>query len=101
MTSWPKKGEFRIHTLYCRSLTHSRTLSPVAAPEHLLLANITYDPSAPHHIQTFPVLPEVAELGIDVGIVIFKIESNWGADFTCLYRVRVHGEPLRPVLEVE
>lgn len=52
-----------------------------------MLANITYDPSAPHHIQTFPVLPEVVELGVDVGIVIFKIESNWGADFTCLYRV--------------
>lgn len=57
------------------------------SPDHLLLASFTYDPSLPSHIQTFPVASEVVELGIDVGIVIFRVESNWGGDFTCLYRV--------------
>lgn len=102
-TGWPSTGKHSLTMIRytCRIADLRSNLPPSAAPEHILLANITYDPSAPHHIQTFPVLPEVVELGVDLGIVIFKIESNWGADFTCLYRVRVHGEPLRPELEAE
>lgn len=57
------------------------------SPDHLLLASFTYDPSLATPMQTFPVAREIRELGVDVGIVIFKIASNWGADFTCLYRV--------------
>ena len=55
--------------------------------ERLLLTSFTYDPSAPSHIQTFPVDNEIVEMGLDVGIVIFQVLSNWGGDFTCLYRV--------------
>ena len=33
--------------------------------------------------------PAVIEMGIDMGIVVFKVESNWGGDLTCLYRVSV------------
>jgi len=61
--------------------------SIVPSPDHLLLGSFIYDPSAASHVQTFPVDPEVVELGIDVGVAIFKIDSNWGGDFTCLYRV--------------
>jgi len=57
------------------------------SPERLLLTSFTYDPSAPSHIQTFPVDNEIVEMGLDVGIVIFSVVSNWGGDFTCLYRV--------------
>ncbi|ODO03325.1 hypothetical protein L198_02170 [Cryptococcus wingfieldii CBS 7118] len=58
--------------------------------DYLPLGTFTYDPSAYSHIQTFPVPPDVVNLGIPVGVVIFKVESNWGGDLTCLYRVRVH-----------
>ena len=27
------------------------------------------------------------------GVIVVEILSNWGADETCLYRVRVHGHP--------
>lgn len=32
--------------------------------------------------------------------VVFRINSNWGAENTCLYRVRVHGVPVHPHPEI-
>jgi SUN domain-containing protein 1/2 len=57
------------------------------SPDHVLLAIVEYDPSSDNPTQTFPIPPAITELGVDVGIVIFKVESNWGGDLTCLYRV--------------
>jgi SUN domain-containing protein 1/2 len=57
------------------------------SPDYLLLSTFTYDPALPNHIQTFPVDSAIQALGIDMGIVVFKFASNWGGDFTCLYRV--------------
>ena len=65
------------------------------SPDHLLLGSFTYDPSSASHIQTFPVDPEVIDLGVDVGVVIFKVDSNWGGDFTCLYRVSCSRKPVK------
>lgn len=63
--------------------------------EAVRVANFTYNIYAPDHIQTFPVSQEVQDFGIDFGVVALLIENNWGReDFTCLYRVRVHGQPL-------
>jgi len=60
--------------------------------EFLQLASVEYDSSALDNVQTFPVPDRIRQLGIDVGIVVFDVRSNWGhSDFTCLYRVRVHG----------
>ena len=60
---------------------------------YLRIASFTYDIHAPRNIQTFPVDKEIQELGVDFGIVVLRIKSNWGHDaFTCLYRFRVHGE---------
>ncbi|KZT73665.1 hypothetical protein DAEQUDRAFT_683997 [Daedalea quercina L-15889] len=63
--------------------------------EVIRVANFTYNIHAPDHIQTFAVPQEMKDLGIDFGVVALLIENNWGReDFTCLYRVRVHGQPL-------
>ena len=57
-------------------------------PEHLLLSTFEYDTTAANHIQTFPVPRAIQELGIKMGVVIWKFKSNWGSeDYTCLYRV--------------
>ncbi len=32
--------------------------------------------------------------------VVFRATTNWGAENTCLYRVRVHGVPVRPHPEI-
>jgi SUN domain-containing protein 1/2 len=65
------------------------------SPPYIRLASFSYDVHSPHHIQTFPVLPEIRGLGVDIGVVVLMVKSNWGrADFTCLYRLRVHGEQM-------
>lgn len=59
------------------------------------LASFTYDVHSPSSIQTFPIRPEVRQLGVDFGVVVLVIKNNWGKrEYTCLYRFRVHGERL-------
>ena len=66
--------------------------------EYIRIANFTYDIHAPEYIQTFPVREEIKELEIDFGLVVLLVKSNWGKDeFTCLYRLRVHGERMGEV----
>ncbi|KAF8525803.1 hypothetical protein BU17DRAFT_40899 [Hysterangium stoloniferum] len=59
---------------------------------YLRLARFTYDARASDHLQTFSVPKEIQDIGADFGIVVLIVKSNWGDnDFTCLYRMRVHG----------
>ncbi|KAJ7030420.1 hypothetical protein C8F04DRAFT_732712 [Mycena alexandri] len=61
--------------------------------EWIRIASFRYDIRTPRNIQTFPVDQEIRELGIDFGVVVLMVKSNWGMDaYTCLYRMRVHGQ---------
>ncbi|KAJ6508048.1 hypothetical protein C8R47DRAFT_1100389 [Mycena vitilis] len=63
------------------------------SPEYIRIATFRYDIRSENHIQTFPVDQEIKALGMDFGIVVLMIKSNWGLDaYTCLYRFRVHGQ---------
>ncbi|PWN28886.1 hypothetical protein BDZ90DRAFT_133661 [Jaminaea rosea] len=72
------------------------------SPNHLHLATFTYEAGGngtasapgrrPRSVQTFPVSPEAAALGIPVSVVQVRFLSNHGnRDYTCSYRVQVHG----------
>jgi len=57
------------------------------------LARLEYDwTQTSSHIQSVPVRSVVVETGIAFEIVILEVKSNWGAERTCLYRFRVHGQ---------
>jgi len=59
---------------------------------YLHLTTVAYDVHASSHIQTFQIPQEIQDLGIDMGVVLFEIQENWGDEqYTCVYRVRVHG----------
>ncbi len=55
------------------------------------LATFEYDIYADSHVQTFPIYTPVVRSGIDVGLVVLDVVSNWGSNTTSLCRLRVHG----------
>ena len=55
------------------------------------LAEIDFDISARSLRQAFPISNNALSLGIDFGVVVFDIRSNWGADATSLCAVRIYG----------
>lgn len=64
--------------------------------QYVRIASFTYDARrVGESVQTFPVFDYIRESGIDFGVTILRVKSNWGpAPYTCLYRFRVHGERL-------
>ena len=59
---------------------------------YVRIAQFEYDINASNAVQTFPVDEDVRAAGMDFGIVVLRVLSNWGQSFTCLYRFRVHGQ---------
>ncbi|KAG1883712.1 hypothetical protein F4604DRAFT_1575706, partial [Suillus subluteus] len=58
------------------------------------LAHIHYDIHSTQYIQTFPISQIIRNAGIHFGLVVAEFLGNWGGGSTCVYRVRVHGEPV-------
>lgn len=61
------------------------------SPKYLLLTTLTYDTTSVNNVQSFGIPQVIQDLEIAMGVVIFKIRGNWGADYTCVYRVSVAG----------
>lgn len=66
--------------------------------QYIRIAKFLYDVHSTRNIQTFPVDSEVRALGVDFGVVVLVVKSNWGRpEYTCLYRFRVHGEMVEEI----
>ncbi|KAI0373843.1 hypothetical protein BV20DRAFT_937317 [Pilatotrama ljubarskyi] len=76
--------------------SHSRTPSYLGPPltagyTFVALANLTYDIHSTSFVQTFALNEELLAYRIAFGVFVIEILDNWGSDYTCLYRIRVHG----------
>ncbi|KAJ7122470.1 UNC-like C-terminal-domain-containing protein, partial [Mycena epipterygia] len=64
-------------------------------PEYIRIASFQYDIHSSNNIQTFPIDAEIRSLSIDFNVVVLMVKGNWGMDeYTCLYRIRVHGQTM-------
>ncbi|KZP00522.1 hypothetical protein CALVIDRAFT_533524 [Calocera viscosa TUFC12733] len=61
-------------------------------PKFLHLGSFEYDDQG-NAIQSFILDASPSEHNIDFGLLVFTFSSNYGGEYTCLYRIRVHGEP--------
>ncbi|KAJ5246611.1 hypothetical protein N7468_001594 [Penicillium chermesinum] len=64
---------------------------PALGPSFYRIATMRYDIHAYDHIQRFPVNTVIDIPGIRVDHVVFRVKSNWGAEQTCIYRLKLHG----------
>jgi hypothetical protein len=64
------------------------------APESDLvcIGKASYDIHALNHVQNFDLEDFDGAIGF-VDFAIIRVINNWGQDWTCIYRVRLHGEP--------
>jgi SUN domain-containing protein 1/2 len=77
---------------YIKTSSPGRSSSE-APSDYLHIASFSYNVNSELSTQTFSIFGAVRDLGISFDTVVFEIESNWGSEeYTCLYRVRVHGE---------
>ena len=78
---------------------HLLTSAPASVPQSLIskagpflpLAEIYFDVPVRSQCQVFPLYSEALSLGIDFGVIVFDIRSNWGADITSLCSIHVYG----------
>jgi len=57
----------------------------------LPLVEVDFDITARSLRQAFPLVDEALSWGIDFGVIVFDIHSNWGADITSLCNVHIYG----------
>ncbi|KAH8976749.1 hypothetical protein EDB86DRAFT_2769481, partial [Lactarius hatsudake] len=57
----------------------------------LPLAEIEFDITLPSMRQAFTLYDEARSWGIDFGVIVFQVRSNWGADLTLLCSVHIYG----------
>ncbi|KAJ6258969.1 hypothetical protein Dda_5864 [Drechslerella dactyloides] len=62
---------------------------------YVRIASFIYDVNSQYPTQTFELPVNLARLGVSVRGVSFRVLSNWGnEEYTSIYRLRVHGDPV-------
>lgn len=76
------------------SQSYSSHLGCGEAPESglICIGKASYDIHAMNHVQNFDLEGVDDAIGF-VDFAIIRVINNWGQDWTCIYRIRLHGEP--------
>jgi hypothetical protein len=61
-------------------------------PHFYRVGKWTYDINDDNHVQKFPVTAMIDSDQVRVDKVVFRVNSNWGANETCIYRLKLHGK---------
>ena len=61
-------------------------------PDFVCVGKFIYNVNGLNHIQTFDLDVDLKELGVPVKKAVVRVTENWGQEWTCLYRLRMHGE---------
>ncbi|KAL6710028.1 hypothetical protein ACN47E_009819 [Coniothyrium glycines] len=61
----------------------------IGMPGWKCLGSFKYNIYAANHVQTFELAAEPSET---ITKTMLRVVNNWGADHTCLYQVRLHGD---------
>ncbi|KIW63748.1 hypothetical protein PV04_08727 [Phialophora macrospora] len=68
--------------------------SPIG-PTFALVGRMEYDASSEaSHVQAYPLDVNQGSLAYAAQTFVVRVTENYGADYTCLYRVRLHGVPV-------
>lgn len=91
----PKEFEVWVRTRGGASASQSYNshLGCGEAPQHGLvcIGKAAYDIHASNHIQNFDLEDLDGAVGF-VNFAVVRITNNWGQDWTCIYRIRMHGD---------
>lgn len=55
------------------------------------IGKFNYDINALNHVQTVSMDIDLEEHNISTRRIVVRVTENWGGDWTCLYRVQMHG----------
>ena len=87
---WVTSTEMPMSEMYQMRRDGSLSCGEEPAKGFVCIGQGRYDIHGPNHIQNFPLAS--AGLGVPVNKAIVKVKNNWGKTYTCLYRIRMHGE---------
>ncbi|KAF2816237.1 uncharacterized protein BDZ99DRAFT_566086 [Mytilinidion resinicola] len=62
--------------------------------KYVCIGTMMYDIHGPNHVQTFDLELDLKAHDVQVERAIVRVIETWGSDYTCLYRIRMHGEHL-------
>ncbi|CAG8606596.1 5201_t:CDS:2 [Ambispora gerdemannii] len=69
-----------------------------SSPLHFFLGSYTYNING-LPVQTFEIPEHIRKENRPIRAIIMKVNSNWGKPgYTCLYRFRVHGDPVDKIV---
>ncbi|KAF2197169.1 hypothetical protein GQ43DRAFT_475674 [Delitschia confertaspora ATCC 74209] len=84
--------EYQLVTQMMEHMSDSGCTSQPMGNGWVCLGKFSYNLHAPNHVQTFDLAFDLSAIDVGVTNTVVRVTENWGGVYTCLYRIRMHGE---------
>ena len=84
--------QYNIGTFLTKSIVAFMILNFVIHTVYMICLILCDFVESEKYLQTFPIVEKQPEM---IQSVVLAIDTNWGADYACLYRFRVQGQSLK------